>query len=116
MINLMARGEDPRCPTIRLSKEEKLRLRNPWKKALIVKLFGRGMGYLQLKRGLAAKWALKGDFSIIDVGYDYYIVGFSNMDDYDHVMTQGPWLIRITISQYGSGFQTLSSMKNQSDT
>jgi len=35
---------------------------------------------------------VEGDFSLIDVGYDY-ITGFTNMEDYHHVLTQGPWLI-----------------------
>jgi len=54
-------------------REEKIRLRKPWRQALIVKLFERGMGYLQLKKSLMAKWNSKGDFSLIDIGCDYYI-------------------------------------------
>ena len=36
---------DRDCPTIRLSKEEKVRIRLPWKKTLIIKLLGRSIGY-----------------------------------------------------------------------
>ena len=36
---------DQDCPTIRLSKEEKVRIRLPWKKTLIIKLLGRSIGY-----------------------------------------------------------------------
>ena len=32
------------CPTIVLSKTEKLRIRRPWKQSLIVKLLGRSIG------------------------------------------------------------------------
>ena len=32
------------CPTIRLSKEEKIRIRRPWKKKFIIKLLGRSIG------------------------------------------------------------------------
>jgi len=43
----------------------------PWKNALIVKLFEKGVGYLQLHKSLATKWNLREDFALIDVGYDY---------------------------------------------
>ena len=65
--------EDPLCPTILLSAAEKRMLRPPWKNALIIRMFDKGIGYLQLKRRLKSKWALKGDFSLIDIGCDYYV-------------------------------------------
>ena len=39
------------------------------------------------------KRALKGDFSLINIGHDYYITRFSNLEDYEQVMTNGPWMI-----------------------
>jgi len=39
------------------------------------------------------KWALKGDLSKIDIGHDYYVTRFTNLEDYDHVVTNGPWMI-----------------------
>lgn len=45
-------GEDPGCPTIRFTKEEKIQLQRPWKNALILKLIEKGIGYLQLKKAL----------------------------------------------------------------
>ena len=88
-----AEEEDPLCPTIRLTAAEKRVLREPWRNALIIRMFDKGIGYLQLKRRLKAKWALRGDFSLIDIGCDYYVTRFTNMEDYDHVMLNGPWMI-----------------------
>ena len=68
-------------------------LREPWRNALIIKMFDKGIGFLQLKRRLKVKWALKGDFSLIDIGYDYYVTRFTNPEDYEHVMLNGPWMI-----------------------
>ena len=85
--------EDPLCPTILLTAAEKKVLREPWRNALIIRMFDKGIGYLQLKRRLKAKWALKEDFSLIDIGCDYYVTRFTNMEDYDHVMMNGPWMI-----------------------
>ena len=28
----------------------------------------------------------QGDFSLIDIGYEYYITRFTNMDDYHHLV------------------------------
>ncbi|KAJ8434578.1 hypothetical protein Cgig2_008347 [Carnegiea gigantea] len=60
--------DDLTCPTILLTVAEKQLLREPWRHALIIKMFDRGIGLLQLRRRLKAKWALKGDFSLIDIG------------------------------------------------
>jgi len=80
-------------PTILLTAAEKRALREPWRNALIIRMFDKGIGYLQLKRRLKTKWALKGDFSLIDIGCDYYVTRFTNMEDYDHVLLNGPWMI-----------------------
>ena len=85
--------EDPCCPTIKLTKDQKKRLRRPWRNALIIKMFDKGVGFMQLQKRLKAKWSLKGDFSLIDIGCDYFVTRFTNMEDYHHVLNQGPWLI-----------------------
>jgi len=85
--------DDPLCPTILLTAEEKKVLREPWRNALIICMFDKGSGYLQLKQRRKTKWALRGDFSLIDIGCDYYVTRFTNMEDYDHVMMNGPWMI-----------------------
>ena len=60
---------------------------------MIIKLFDKGIGFMQLKRGLRKKWALKGDFSLIDIGFDYYVTRFTELDDYEYMPTQGPWML-----------------------
>ncbi|KAJ8439289.1 hypothetical protein Cgig2_016837 [Carnegiea gigantea] len=85
--------DDPTCPMILLSTTEKQLLREPWRNALIIKMFEKGIDFFQLKRHLTIKWALKGDFSLIDIGHDYYVTRFTNPEDYEHVMMNGPWMI-----------------------
>ncbi|XP_021744863.1 uncharacterized protein LOC110710829 [Chenopodium quinoa] len=84
---------DDRCPVIRLSKEEKTMLRQPWKTSLIIKLFSGRIGYMGLMRRLKKKWNIKGELALTDIGCNYYIARFSNKDDYNYVLTQGPWLL-----------------------
>ena len=38
--------DDPTCPTILLTAQEKRMLREHWRDALIVKLFDKGVGYM----------------------------------------------------------------------
>jgi len=54
--------EDPLCPTILLTAAEKKVLREPWRNALIIRMFNKGIGYLQLKRRLKTKMGLEGRF------------------------------------------------------
>ena len=68
-------------------------LREPWKDTLIVKLFGKCVAYVQLKKCLKTKWALQVEFSLIDIGFDYYVMRFMNREDYEHVLIDGPWMI-----------------------
>lgn len=46
----MREMEEPYCPVIQLSKEEKATLRKPWLNTLIIKLFDRKMRYEDLIR------------------------------------------------------------------
>lgn len=49
-----------RCPIVLLYKEEKKRLRKPWKHILIIKLFNAKIEYTSLIKKLKKKWELKG--------------------------------------------------------
>ena len=44
--------EDEDCPHITLTKEDKMRIRSPWRNAIIIKLFDKRMGYEVLMRRL----------------------------------------------------------------
>ncbi|XP_048494798.1 uncharacterized protein LOC125494935 [Beta vulgaris subsp. vulgaris] len=85
--------DDPRCPAILLSKEEKRRLRQPWKHALIIKMFNGKVGYMSLMKRLKRKWELKGGVTLTDIGHEFFIARFSCLDDYNHVLSQGPWML-----------------------
>ncbi|KAJ8429509.1 hypothetical protein Cgig2_016241 [Carnegiea gigantea] len=88
------RVEDkPLCPTILLSKAEKSRLRRPWWQALILRMFDGTIGYMQLRKRLQKKLTLKGELSLIAIGRGYFIARFTQVEDYEYVPMEGPWLI-----------------------
>jgi hypothetical protein len=81
------------CPLIKLSKREEARIQKPWRQGLIVKLFGRRIGYKALENRLKQMWVRKGVITIIDLGKEYFLVYFSNEEDYAKALEDGPWLI-----------------------
>ncbi|KAL2942993.1 hypothetical protein RDABS01_031341 [Bienertia sinuspersici] len=85
--------DDPKCPIILLTEEEKKRMKKPWKHALIIKMFDGKIGYMSLMKRSKKKWELKGGLTLTDIGYDYFIARFSSLADYNHVLTQGPWML-----------------------
>ncbi|KAK2359196.1 zinc ion binding / nucleic acid binding protein [Trifolium repens] len=81
------------CPEFILSEREESRIQRPWRQGLIVKLMGRRIGYKALETRLKQIWVRKGVISIIDLGYEYFLVYFTNEEDYTKALEDGPWLI-----------------------
>ncbi|XP_019200239.1 PREDICTED: uncharacterized protein LOC109193862 [Ipomoea nil] len=85
--------DDPLCPVIRLTNKEKEELRRPWRQALIVKVWGKQVGYSYLHRRLSALWRPKGTMDLVALDNEYYLVKFSSVDDLDYAKYEGPWII-----------------------
>ncbi|KAG5219090.1 receptor protein [Salix suchowensis] len=81
------------CPVIKLTAEEKKRIRAPWKQTLIIKLMGRRVGYMFLIQRLKYMWKLRGDFTLTDLGNEFYLAKFANTEDRAHVLFEGPWMV-----------------------
>lgn len=75
------------------SKEEKARMRAPWKHALIIKPFGRKVGFSFLDAKIRSMWAPLGQMDYIDLGMDYFLVNFELIEDMDNTLKGGPWFI-----------------------
>ncbi|CAN1145596.1 hypothetical protein LINPERHAP2_LOCUS14763 [Linum perenne] len=85
--------DDPRCPTIRIPNEEKLRVRRNFQHAIIVSTLGRCFPFTFMSRKLPQLWAKKGAIRVSDVGFGFYIVNFETVSDYDRAMCGGPWIV-----------------------
>lgn len=79
--------------TVKLSKVEKQQTRAPWGKALIVKVFGRPVGFTFLQSRLLALWKPMGMIDIMDLGKEFFLVRFYSEEDHDAVLDKGPWFI-----------------------
>ncbi|XVF06930.1 hypothetical protein REPUB_Repub06bG0093500 [Reevesia pubescens] len=102
-------GEDIDGPVIWLSKEDKHRIRKPWKNTLIVKLLGRSISYTYLCNKVKQIWSFKGKFEVVDMDHGYYCIRFGLRLDYNFVLTNDPWLIAdhyLTIRRWTPGFRS----------
>nr|POE90285.1 hypothetical protein CFP56_61270 [Quercus suber] len=76
-----------------LSKEMKERIRALWSKALIVKVYGRTVGYNYLTFKINALWNPMARMTCVDLGKDFFLIKFNVEEDYDKVLRGGPWFI-----------------------
>ncbi|XP_015958583.1 uncharacterized protein LOC107482567 [Arachis duranensis] len=71
----------------------KRELRKNWWETLIVKLLGRKISLVALKRRLEVMWGKNGSIDVIDLGNEFFLVKFYNSEDLDFALMEGPWKI-----------------------
>nr|POE62200.1 uncharacterized protein CFP56_39528 [Quercus suber] len=69
------------------------RIRMPWSKALIVKVYGRSVGLNFLHNRLLSLWKPAGRLDCVDLEHGFYLTHFSLKDDYKAILKKGPWFI-----------------------
>jgi hypothetical protein len=79
--------------SVRLSKETKLLIRSKWATALIVKVFGKSVGYHYLHSRILNLWKPAGRLECVDLGKDFFLIRFGLVEDFDFVLKNGPWFI-----------------------
>lgn len=82
-----------RCPIIKLTKEEKRNIHRPWKLVLIIKVLGRKVGYNCLLNRIKPLWHPKSKMDLVAIEYDYFVVKFGSVDDYEYAKYEGPWMV-----------------------
>ncbi|XP_031097172.1 uncharacterized protein LOC116001433 [Ipomoea triloba] len=84
---------DPNCPVITVTKEEKERLRRPWRRTLIIKVLGRKIGYSFLLQRLQKLWKPEASFDLIAIDQEFFLARFESLRDYEFAKFEGPWII-----------------------
>nr|POE53003.1 hypothetical protein CFP56_06864 [Quercus suber] len=74
---------------VSLSRGRKSRIRAPWSKTLIVKVFGRSVGFNYLTFKINAMWNPKGKMECVALGKDFFLIKFYDNEDYDKVLRGG---------------------------
>lgn len=100
-----SRGDEGPC--IQFSEKAMNYICQPWKNALIVKLLECPYTNKFLHTKLQQKWNLNGDWKLIDLINDFFMVKFELGEDLNHVLTRGPWIITgqyLTMQKWRLGF------------
>ncbi|CAN1129590.1 hypothetical protein LINPERHAP2_LOCUS5306 [Linum perenne] len=88
-------SSNPRCPVISFSEEEILSFYKPWSKAIVVKVLEKAFTFPVIKRRLEYLWAKARRIQVSDLANNFYMVRFSEEDDYQRVLFDGPWKISV---------------------
>ncbi|KAL4365814.1 hypothetical protein AHAS_Ahas07G0143700 [Arachis hypogaea] len=83
---------DP-CPEIKVTKEEFDDWCKPWHASLIVKVLGKRVNLGFMEQRLGRDWVKKGKINVINMDRDYFLVHFSDEEDYSFALTRGSWMI-----------------------
>ena len=78
---------------VRFSGDDKARIRGRWAFTLIIKPFGRNVGFHFLHNKILALWKPAGHLECIDLEFGFYLIRFGLAKDYDKVLREGPWFI-----------------------
>ena len=78
---------------IQLSKRTKMNIRAKWAHSLIVKVFGRKVGFHFLHSRIMQLWKPAGRLDCIDLENDFYLCKFGLVEDFEKVLKGGPWFV-----------------------
>ena len=78
---------------VKFTKEFKQHIRNCWLKALIVKIYGRTIGFNFLHSRIHSMWKPVGCLDCVDLGHDFFLIRFSLKEDFEIVLRKGPWFV-----------------------
>ncbi|CAN1822060.1 hypothetical protein LINPERHAP1_LOCUS29844 [Linum perenne] len=86
---------NPRCPHIAFSESEVRSFYKPWSKAIVVKVLEKTFSFLTVKRRLESLWAKVGRIQVMDMANNFFLVRFSDQEDYQRAVFGGPWKVAI---------------------
>lgn len=79
------------------------------KKTLVVRLLSGDLGYTGLVTGIRTVLKPKGEYHIMDLQNRFFLLKFELKSDYNHVLLNGPWMIRgsyLTVQPWSPEFCT----------
>ncbi|XP_016706963.1 uncharacterized protein [Gossypium hirsutum] len=63
------------------------------KQMVIVRMLGRPIGYRALANKIKSLWELTGDYKIVDLDNNYFLVKLASQNDYNRVIMGVPWMV-----------------------
>ena len=96
-----------------LQPETRSLIRAKWSHALIVKVYGRTVGFHFLQSRVMSIWKPVGRLDYVDWGKDFFLIRFGLIGDYDKVLKGGPWFVGghyLTLRMWEPNFKPLSAV------
>ena len=78
---------------VKFSKELKHEMRSPWTRALIVKVYGRSVGFNFIHNKLLSMWKPAGRLDCVGLGHGFFLTRLTLKEDYENILKKGPWFI-----------------------
>ena len=76
-----------------LNPDTRKAIRARWTHDIIVKVFGRKVGFHFLHAKVRNLWKPVGRLDCVDLGKDFSLIRFGLVEDYDNVIKGGPWFV-----------------------
>lgn len=80
-------------PSIDFSERVYQLLEKEMSTSVVLKMLGRNLGITTLHNRLYGIWRPSKPFQLMDIENGYFIAKFQSTDDYDKILSQGPWVI-----------------------
>ncbi|KAL4360801.1 hypothetical protein GQ457_04G012650 [Hibiscus cannabinus] len=109
-------GGTSTLPEIQFSERVHDAIDSKLEKSVIIRLLGRTIGYHTLLNRIQLLWKPKGEFSLIDLDNNYFLVRFAIEEDFRHVLLDGPWVIFgscLTVQPWSRYFSTKEEYPSQ---
>ncbi|KAL4272499.1 hypothetical protein GQ457_13G019110 [Hibiscus cannabinus] len=114
-LNVEVKAEDVRLggistlPEIRFSDRVHNEVDAQLASSVIIRLLRKSIGYRALLNRVQSLWNPSGDMCLIDLDNDYYLARFALEEDFQKVLTGGPWVIYgsyLTVQPWSRKFST----------
>ncbi|KAL4304528.1 hypothetical protein GQ457_10G007360 [Hibiscus cannabinus] len=103
-------------PEIRFSDRVHAAIDEKLAKSVVIRLLGKHIGYRALWNRIMALWQPKGAINLIDLDNGYFLVRFAIEEDFNKVLTGGPWVIYgtyLTVQPWHRNFSTNEDYPSQ---
>ncbi|KAE8729182.1 hypothetical protein F3Y22_tig00003725pilonHSYRG00018 [Hibiscus syriacus] len=103
-------------PVIQFADQVHNIINHSMRRSVIIRLLGRAIGYKTLLNRIGLLWQLQGQYQVINLENEYFLVKFECEQDYIHVLTERPWTIfgsYLTIQPWSRTFSTMEKHPSQ---
>lgn len=76
-----------------LSKDTKRSIRSKWAHSLIIKVFGRSVGFHFIHAKIMSLWKPTGRLDCVDLGHGFFLIRFGLVEDFEKALKGGSWFI-----------------------